>query len=143
MIFISHRGNLNGPSPEQENRPEYIMKTLAEGFPVEIDVWRARGQWMLGHDFPEHETTLEFISNPKFYIHAKNLEALTSLTSTDLHYFWHQEDDYTLTSKNFIWTYPRKKVASNCILVCQTSEETKEYINSVVWGVCSDYVEEL
>ena len=143
MIFISHRGNLNGPNPEQENRPEYIMDTLACGLPVEIDVWRERGQWLLGHDFPEHETTLEFISNPDLYIHAKNLEALMSLTSTGLHYFWHQEDDYTLTSKNFIWTYPRKKVASNCIIVCQTPEETKEYINSVVWGICSDYVEEL
>lgn len=38
-MFISHRGNLNGPSPDFENRPEYIIETLHRGYDVETDVW--------------------------------------------------------------------------------------------------------
>ena len=26
-----------------------------------------------------------------------------------LNYFWHQTDDFTLTSHGYIWTYPGKK----------------------------------
>ena len=26
MIFISHRGNIEGPNPEKENMPEYIVQ---------------------------------------------------------------------------------------------------------------------
>ena len=140
MIFISHRGSLNGPNPDQENKPEYIMNTLNQGCPVEIDVWRERGQWMLGHDFPEHATTMEFISNPDFYIHAKNLEALMSLTSTDLHYFWHEEDDFTLTSKNFIWTYPKKQVTGRSIVVCNQMQDIDAYLRTNAYGICTDYI---
>jgi hypothetical protein len=138
MKLISHRGNLNGPNEERENHPDYIMETVQHGCPVEVDVWRERGQWMLGHDGPQYTTTLEFISHPEFYIHAKNLEALASLTSTDLHYFWHQEDDFTLTSKNFIWTYPGKRVTTRSIIVCQTKEDVELYLKTNAYGICAD-----
>ena len=78
-------------------------------FDVEIDVWMERGAWKLGHDYPEHDTTMEFISQKGLFLHAKNLESLVALLSTDLHYFWHDVDHYTLTSKNFIWTFPQMK----------------------------------
>lgn len=141
MILISHRGNLSGPNEELENHPDYIMDAVKQGYAVEVDVWRDRGQWILGHDFPQYTTTLEFISHPEFYIHAKNLEALTFLTSTNLHYFWHQEDDFTLTSKNFIWTYPKKLVTSRSIVVCQSAQEVDSYLNSSAWGICTDYID--
>ena len=32
MIFISHRGNLNGADADNENHPEYIKNALDEGF---------------------------------------------------------------------------------------------------------------
>ena len=38
MILISHRGNLNGPQPENENKPEYVEIAL-KNFNVEIDVF--------------------------------------------------------------------------------------------------------
>ena len=39
MILISHRGNLEGKQPEQENNPLYIYNALNKGYEVEIDVW--------------------------------------------------------------------------------------------------------
>ena len=28
MILISHRGNISGPIPDQENHPNYILKAI-------------------------------------------------------------------------------------------------------------------
>ena len=141
MIIISHRGNLFGPS-EEEN--DIIQLDLVSKFmTVEVDVWSIEGNWFLGHDGPETPVPNAFLGNINFILHAKNLEALNRLAETELHYFWHQEDDYTLTSENLIWTYPRKEVASNCIIVCQSLEETREYAESMAWGICTDYGEEL
>ena len=39
MIYISHRGNIDGPDTGKENSPDYIIKALSLGFDVEIDVW--------------------------------------------------------------------------------------------------------
>ena len=140
MIFISHRGNLFGPSAEENDIVQ--LDLVSKFMPVEVDVWSIGRDWFLGHDGPETPVPESFLGNRNFILHAKNLEALNRLVDTDLHYFWHQEDDYTLTSKNFIWTYPRKDVASNCIIVCQSLEETRQYADSMAWGICTDYVEE-
>ncbi len=39
MIYISHRGNLEGPTKDFENKPEYIENAISQGYEVEIDVW--------------------------------------------------------------------------------------------------------
>ena len=49
MIFISHRGNINGNN-FLENNPDYISETIGKGFDVEIDLWVKKGQLYLGHD---------------------------------------------------------------------------------------------
>ena len=139
MKVISHRGNLIGSVPDLENRPGYIEKALEAGFDVEIDVWMERGAWKLGHDYPEHDTTMEFISQKGLFLHAKNLEALVALLSTDLHYFWHDVDHYTLTSKNFIWTFPQMKTTRRSIIVCQDEHQTNTYKNMPIAGICTDY----
>ena len=41
MKIISHRGNLTGPDPKQENKPSQILKVLEKGYEVEVDVWYA------------------------------------------------------------------------------------------------------
>ena len=38
MLFISHRGNLSGPQPENENKVSYIQAALDKGFAVEVEV---------------------------------------------------------------------------------------------------------
>ena len=118
MIFISHRGNLYGPNPAVENNPIYIQSVLDAGFHVEIDVWEKGGDLWLGHDEPQYEIPDNFLSinSHRLWIHAKNVEALRKLSyQTNLVYFWHQEDDVTLTSNRRIWTYPGKPLVYDAI----------------------------
>jgi hypothetical protein len=137
MKIISHRGNLKGPQPKTENSVEAITKALELGFDVEIDVWFENNNWYLGHDKPTYLIEEKFLENKKFWCHAKNLDALhLMLKNNNIHCFWHQNDDFTLTSKNYLWTYPNKCVKDNSILVI------KNIPNMVFipecFGICTD-----
>ena len=138
MYLISHRGNINGIQKDEENKPEYINKALEKGFDVEIDVRFSKGKFFLGHDFDQYEIDDNFLSNKKIWCHAKTNEALFALNEINAHYFWHQEDDYTITSKGYIWTYPGKKLFSKSICVLPEVANYKE-INCM--GICSDFIE--
>jgi hypothetical protein len=142
MKFISHRGNLTGPNPERENHPSYILEATANGFEVEIDLWYENGKLILGHDEPQYEVSRDMIESHNFYIHAKNLEALHHLVEkySHLHFFWHEEDDFTLTSRNFIWTFPEKSVTNRSIIVCKAEEEVERYKTLDCYGICTDYI---
>ncbi len=137
MILISHRGNLMGPNPETENHPDQIKKALSLGFEVEIDVWNVDGKWFLGHDEPQYSIDPIFLRNDALWCHAKNLEALHLMTRMGVHCFWHQDDDYTLTTYGFIWTYPGKPYTSRSIAVKPEQIRDDE---KLCYGVCSDWV---
>ena len=137
MVLISHRGNMDGIYPEMENNPIYIDRALKNGYDVEIDVWYEDGIWYLGHDKPQYKIDLDYLKNDKFWCHAKNIEALNLMLDDDIHCFWHQEDDVTLTSCGFIWTYPGKKLTEKSI--CVLPEKNNE-IPKKALGICSDYV---
>lgn len=142
MLLISHRGNLNGPNSELENSEAYIIKALTSGFAVEVDLWVKDGSLFLGHDSPIHKTSLEFFKkhNNRLWIHCKNLEALNYLLGQDgMNFFWHETDDYTLTSKGYIWTYFDKSVGKNNVIVIK-GKLTKEDLPDC-YGVCSDFPE--
>ena len=139
MKIISHRGNLDGPNQEEENKMTYINQAMSLGYDVEIDLWYVNGDYYLGHDVPSHRTNLEFISKDGLWIHAKNLDALYQLTKTNLHYFWHQNDNFTLTSKNIIWTYPDKETTKNSVIVT-LENNLEKFLNLDIYGVCTDYV---
>ena len=54
------------------------------------------------------------------WIHCKDITTLYEFTKyqqSGYQYFWHQEDDFTLTSNNHIWTYPGKPYTPNTIIV--------------------------
>jgi len=143
MILIAHRGNVSGPKPERENTPEYIEEALSKGFDVEIDVRYEDGKILLGHDNGETNITLDWIQGhgDRLWVHCKNLEALRFFSSLDgVNFFWHQEDDFTLTSKKIIWTYPKKDVTDRSVIVCFTPEECAEYKETNVYGICCDWV---
>ena len=57
MRLIAHRGNVNGPSA-QENHPDHIKEALNLGFEVEIDVWVIDGEVFYGHDGPQYKGTI-------------------------------------------------------------------------------------
>ena len=50
MVLISHRGNINGPILEMENKPDYIDKAINLGYEVEIDVWYENDKLWLEDD---------------------------------------------------------------------------------------------
>tara|TARA_B110000196_G_C21124676_1_gene655168 strand:+ start:218 stop:658 length:441 start_codon:yes stop_codon:yes gene_type:complete len=137
MILISHRGNLNGREPEKENNPAYISNAINKGFEVEIDVWLKDNIWYLGHDSPTYEIAFDWLRNKKVWCHAKNIEALNILLKNDIHCFWHQEDDVTLTSCGFMWTYPEKTLTDTSIAVVL---EKYSGIPKKCVGICSDYI---
>ena len=138
MKFISHRGNINGKNLELENNPTYIKEAIKKGYDVEIDVWFI-DTFYLGHDKPEYKVTKSFLENTKLWCHAKNLLALENLQKLKTKYFWHQEDDYTLTSNGYIWTYPGKKLSKKSI--CVLPELKKIRIPKHISGICSDKIE--
>tara|TARA_R110002020_G_scaffold124281_5_gene281238 strand:+ start:70 stop:528 length:459 start_codon:yes stop_codon:yes gene_type:complete len=140
MILISHRGNINGRIPERENDPEYLMEAMKAGYSVEADVWMVDNQYWLGHDEPTYKVDDKFLQNDKIWFHAKNIEALYAMSSdSQIHYFWHQEDDFALTSKGYIWTYPRKKLTNRSICVL-TSDTNHAILERECAGICSDYI---
>jgi hypothetical protein len=139
MLFISHRGNLNGPNPKYENAPEYIQLALDKGFDVEVDVWFVDGELYLGHDAGLCPLPKDWLRNQRIWFHCKNVSALDYFKKTDkVKYFWHQEDDYTLTSNRKIWTYPGKLLMPGAIAVVP---EVAHKGN--LWdchAICTDYV---
>jgi hypothetical protein len=141
MLKISHRGNLNGPSP-RENHPTYIEEAIYAGFDVEVDVRLVDNQLWLGHDKPQYLTSKTFLDRYKdsLWIHCKNLAALEYFVNLkqEYKYFWHEEDSYTLTSNGLIWTYPGNPVTGKSIIVL--SGQDLSFDQSVVFGICSDYV---
>lgn len=136
MKIISHRGNLNGPKPDQENRPEYIEKAIKAKYEVEVDLWGAGDELWLGHDGPQYKTDYEWLLGYRgsLWIHCKNLAALQAMDGTGLRFFFHDKDDYTLTSWGHIWTYPGKKVGSRSVIVLREDDEIPE-----CYGVCTDW----
>lgn len=139
MFLISHRGNLNGKQKENENNPLYITEALNKGFNVEIDVWNIDGQWLLGHDFPQFRINLSFLHDSRLWCHAKNLQAMSNLVENKIHCFWHESDKTTLTTKNFLWTYPGEQLFHNSICVMP---ETFDFKNNIeISGICSDFIE--
>lgn len=137
MYLISHRGNIDGIKKNDENKPEYINKALENGFEVEVDVRFDGNKFFLGHDHNQYEIDKKFLLNEKLWCHAKTKEALIALEEIGAHYFWHQEDDYTITSKGFIWTYPGKELLPQSICVLP---ESVNYKKIECLGICSDFI---
>jgi hypothetical protein len=140
MVVIAHRGNIQGPKPEKENHPEYVEEALEMGFDVEIDVWRSAGAWYLGHDKPQYEVKDNFLYLPGLWLHAKNIDALYQLGvgCRNNHFFWHQTDDFTLTSHGIIWTYPGKEITNRSVIVV-TDKFIRGFNPNDVYGICTDY----
>jgi len=139
MILISHRGNIDEKIVERENHPDYIDTAINLGYDVEIDMWWIDGKTYLGHDVPQYEVNDEWLTKRinKLWVHCKNIELLNWIRSTTLHYFWHEEDTLTLTSKNQIWAYPGKQPILGSIAVMP--EINKDNISLCI-GICSDYI---
>jgi hypothetical protein len=143
MLFIAHRGNINGPNTS-ENSPSHIDKALAAGYEAEVDVWIHDNIIYLGHDMPQYTIDAQFLEERRnvLWCHAKNIHALKWLVENDFNTFFHDTDDYTLTSKGYIWAYPGKELVKGSVCVMPEMAEDPLYLEKnkdTIYAVCSDY----
>jgi len=145
MIYIAHRGLLTGPSKELENSPEQILAAISLGFDCELDLWLVDNSLILGHDSPQYIISEDWLMNPHMWIHAKNIEALHWLSSHPrykFNYFWHESDQYTMTSTGYIWTYPGRELTPRSVMVLpELIDNTLHKLDSNCYAICSDFVE--
>ena len=143
MKLIAHKGNINGPDPSKENTPEQIEWCIDNGYDVEIDIRYNpdNDKFYLGHDEHQHEVNWWWLAGKSahLWIHCKDLTTLHEFTAntSGYNYFWHQGDDYTLTSQGQIWASSGKPYKNDTVIVVENPEDVKEYD---CYGICSDYV---
>lgn len=139
MLTISHRGNIYGINKSLENNPVHIKDLLKSNIQVEIDVWLKDGVILLGHDEPQYVVSYEFLKQNGLWCHAKNIDGLYYMLEQNIrNCFWHQEDDFALTSSGFIWTYPDKLITNKSIIV--DLNENWKVKNYNCLGVCVDFL---
>ncbi len=151
MKLIAHRGNVYGSEPKKENDPDYINDALNHGYDVEIDVRYdfSTEKFWLGHDEPQYMVNQYWLAYRKdvLWIHCKDLSALEYFNSKTggYNYFWHQNDDYTLTSRKNIWAYPGKPYTNNTVIVMpEWHDMSWDLLRATdCYGICSDYVGKL
>jgi len=145
MILISHRGNIEGKNLDLENSPDYIDRAIMKGYDVEVDLWLKENTFFLGHDEPQYLIDLEWITSRKknLWLHCKNLNCFTFLTTYtgDMYrFFWHQKDDYALTSNHMIWAYPNQPLSDRSIAVMpESTNYTIDQLKQCT-GICSDFI---
>jgi len=140
MLWISHRGNLDGPDTANENKIEYIDNVLnTTTFDVEIDIHGINGVLYLGHDEPQEELPARYFKNPRLWFHCKNSSALQYMSTYGrATYFWHDTDAYTLTSNGKVWVYPGMLLLKGSIAVVPEVAYRGELREC--YGICTDYI---
>lgn len=153
MKIIAHRGNVDGSNYSTENHPYQVLYAIFKGFDVEVDVWvieDSSPMIYLGHDKPEYLVDENFFIHigKHAWFHCKNLNALNFFNEKmpEMNYFWHENDDYTITSKGYIWANPGKQIGKNFVLVLpeNTFEKNKMVASARAvspYAICTDYAE--
>lgn len=147
MIIIAHRANLSGPNKLTENSPTQIQFCLSQMYHCEIDVWLINDILFLGHDEPQYKIDISFILENvnQLWCHCKHLESFEYLLKIkEVNCFYHQNDDYVLTSHGHIWVYPGKQMPKeNGILVMPEWDRNIKYDTDGIYGICTDYAENI
>lgn len=145
MIYIAHRGLIGGPDSGKENHPNQISYAIELGFDCEVDIWYVDNKLILGHDKPQYEINEYWLRNNHLWIHCKNSEALEwfyNCKQWSYNYFWHEDDNYTLTSHGYIWTHPKAKLLQSSVMVMP--EHVDVSLNNAIQArchaICSDFV---
>ena len=124
MKLISHRGNIDGKTL-LENQPSYIDDAIELGYDVEVDIWYIGDRVYLGHDLAQYQIDIHWLENrkSKLWIHCKNLNSLSvfSMYEAPFKYFWHQNDEYALTSNFYTISYPGKEPHKKTIMAMPES----------------------
>ncbi len=138
MIRIAHRGNVEGPS-KWANHPDHINAALAAGYHVEVDIWHVDGIWYYGHDKPQYRVNMPYSFEERFWLHCKNIHAVSELFKTNANFFWHQSDDLVITSHNYAWVHPNKPIPKDCGIAVKPDLFPDWDIEDAI-GICSDNI---
>lgn len=152
MLFISHRGNLNGPIPERENSPDYIQEAIDAGFMVEVDVKIIDGEAFLGHGDKSYHVDLLWLRwhAKNLLLHLKNREAvwlISNYPTTKFHYFCNEKDEFSITSHGYIlcWSKHPNRCGwgKHCMLPLITAEDISEYSDCALdsGAIISDHID--
>lgn len=155
-LLIAHRGLIDGPNPEIENKYETLLAARRQGFDVEVDVWYVDGELWVGHDKPDYKIQIHELkalahdlhdNDCHAWIHCKNIDTVEYFNEkecADFNFFYHETDAITLTNRCFLWTYPGKQLTSNSICVLPEDIYAVWQIPSITcYGFCSDRVKTL
>jgi hypothetical protein len=135
--LIAHRGNVNGKQPERENTVAYINEALKQGYHCEIDICKFDGEhYYLGHDDPQESVSISWLRDNNLWCHAKSFNALEAMIVHGIHCFFHNTDNYTITSRGWIWAYPGQPGGRYTIAVHPEKLKLEELKNFS--GLCSD-----
>ncbi len=143
MLIISHRGNLTGIDSSIENKPEQILDVINQSICVEIDLRIYKDKLYLGHDEPQYQIDENFLLSNKtwLWVHCKEKESFDRALNYNLNCFWHDTDDYTMTSWGYVWAYPGKESAGSlCIGVMPEKfwAPGEVITTNKFFGVCTD-----
>lgn len=156
MLLISHRGNISGRNPRRENTISYVQEAIDLGYMVECDLWVNENKLYLDHSVFSMggyaETTLSGFKNPlipesflrnnvtALLIHCKNKEALSFCQGEMLHYFYHSNDSFTVSSFGFPIAHSKEKPTKDIIcMLPETHGLSKDSVKECL-GVCSDII---
>jgi hypothetical protein len=148
MILISHRGNIDGPEKEFENDPKRIDFCIDLDFCVEIDFRIKDKKLYLGHDEAQYEIDEDWLIKRKnhLWVHCKERESFEyALKMRKLNCFWHNVDDYTMTSFGYVWAYPGKECCGSlCVAVMPEPHwSIEEFTRMPFIGICSDFAQDI
>ena len=141
MKIISHRALLDDAT-SMPNTINAVKEVKSRGLDVEVDVWGNKdGVLFLGHEIPGEKTPLEFLKDPKIWVHAKNEFALEILYDTEVNYFFQSNDLFSVTSKGYIWAHiesePIIENAVYCAFNLFQLKQLRKKISSP-FGICTD-----
>jgi hypothetical protein len=155
MLFISQYGNINHKHYGQENRELYISQAIDSGYTVKIDVWFFDDVPWIGTNSNKQMTSIYFLFKHKLalIIEVKNSNAYQFfLDHKEMFHYFIRDNHRNLpvkTSKNVYWCeilsdeIPKKDQIfvmpeySNIYSI----KDLNKYTNSVLYGICSDYIE--
>lgn len=143
MKLISHRGNINGKNSLFENHPPHIQTLISSGIDVEVDVWVQKNGFYLGHDDPQYKIDTAFlIKNCNFlWCHAKSLSSLNAMLNLNvLNCFWHDKDEFTLTSKGYIWQAHKRDICGKSVIVDNSFNSFSRKYETSPFAICSDFL---
>lgn len=145
MKIISHRGNINGPVLDKENRPSYIDSAIQLGYDVEVDLRIVNGEFWLGHDEAQYKIELFWmlLRMDKIWYHCKDIDSALVLAKLDqgFQYFCHSKEPYVCTSHKYLWIHDLTgEINDRCIIPLLSKEDIEKYNNSEPYAICTDFV---